>query len=190
MILLRPDCLVFNTADGDNVPCPAEAVTVEILGEAVKMMDEEMVKNAAEAVLHYFKFEQGRTLVTLGEFTQALERVLGNLGLRIKPEPVEISVAAPEPMRVVETDLRRLAGESGENFELLFFPRLRAELRSQLGQSPQVVRFSGLRTCVKRLVGAQRWGRRCQRLEDQIVDFLRTCLSAETSGADCALVVH
>jgi hypothetical protein len=55
--------------------------------------------------------------------------------------------------------------------------------------TPEVLRFRGLRICVKQLIGAKRWSRRCQRLNDQIVDYLRTCLSAEKGGQACALIV-
>jgi len=34
--------------------------------------------------------------------------------------------------RVLRSDLRKLACESGKGFELVFFPRLRDELRQQL----------------------------------------------------------
>ena len=57
MILLRPDCLVFKTADGDNVPASAEQVTLELLGEAVNSLDHELVPHAAHAALHYFRHE-------------------------------------------------------------------------------------------------------------------------------------
>ena len=80
--------------------------------------------------------------------------------------------------------------ESGGGFELLFFPRLRHELRTQLRQSPRVVRFRGLRGCVKQLAGARRWSHRCEKLQDQIVEYLRGCLTAEPEQNECALVVE
>jgi hypothetical protein len=184
MILLRHDCLVFKMVNDDNLPYPIENVTVEVLGEAVKLMDQELIQHAAEAVLHFFKFEQERQTVTLGEFAQALEKVLRDLGLRVRTEK---PAAAP---RIQETDLGRLAAESGEGFELAFFARLRETLRGQLEGSPEVLRFGGLRGCVKHLMGARRWGSRCQALNDQIIDYLRTCLSTDIKGASCALVVR
>src|SRR5678815_1507218 len=80
MILLRHDCLGFKTADGEAIPCTAQQMTVELLGESAHLVDEEVVKNAAEAVLHYFKTELGRTTVTTAGFSQALEHVLRGLG--------------------------------------------------------------------------------------------------------------
>ena len=51
------------------------------------------------------------------------------------------------------------------------------------------MRFHGLRVCVKQLAGARRWSNRCELLQDQIVDYLRGCLTAETKENECALVV-
>ena len=186
MILLRPDCLVFKTADGDNVPCSAEDVTLELLGEAVDKLDHEIVQNAAHAVLHYFRHELERNVVTIGEFAETLAKVLRDLGLEVEEEPP----APVQAKRVIDADLQVLAHETGRGFELIFFNRLREQLRRHLVTTPHVLRFSGLRGCVKELIGAPRWNHRCQELNDHIVSYLRACLSAEPAAARCALVVR
>ena len=101
----------------------------------------------------------------------------------------EIVPELPDEAAAKETDLCRLAQESGDSLELFFFPRLRDELRGQLKQSPKVVRFSGLRGCVKKITGARRWSIRCEQLQDSIVAYLRECLTAESAPPKCALVV-
>jgi hypothetical protein len=53
-----------------------------------------------------------------------------------------------------------------------------------------VLRFHGLRGCVKQLAGARRWSVRCEQLRYQIVEYLRQCLTAEPEQNDCALVVE
>jgi Fe-S-cluster formation regulator IscX/YfhJ len=183
MIQLHPDCLIFQTTSGEAIPCSAELVTVELMGDAADLLDPEIVRNAARAVLHYFKVEKGKTFVSVGEFSEALASVLRGFGLVVKP------AAAETPRRITDSDLRQLACESGKGFELAFFPRLRDELRQQLNQAPQIVRFTGLRSCVKQLSGARRWTDRCQRLNDQIVEFLRHCLTAERQAENCSLLV-
>ena len=197
MILLRPDCLVFKTAAGDSIPCSAHDVTVELMGEATELLDKEMILHAAEAVLHYFKAEKGQTTVSVAEFSEALERVLRGLGLDVKASEGEekpLTVTAAEIVqsvrpRVVEADLQSLAGDTEGGGELIFFPRLREAVRRELDGAPLVFRFHGLRGCVKRLTGAKRWNPDCQSLNDQIVDYLRTCLTSESAGTDCAQVV-
>jgi hypothetical protein len=166
------------------IPCSAELLSVELIGEAAALLEPEFVRHAVAAVLHFFKHDQGRNEVTIGEFSEALERVLRGFGVTIKAP----GAAAPAP-RVSEADLRQLACESGKGFELAFFNRLRDVLRSKLEESPRLVRFTGLRGCVKQLAGAQRWSRRCQRLSDQIVAYLRACLGAEGRHRECALLV-
>jgi hypothetical protein len=52
-----------------------------------------------------------------------------------------------------------------------------------------VLHFRGLRGCAKQLAGARRWSARCELIQDQIVEYLRGCLTAEPEQNDCALVV-
>ena len=184
MIQLRPDCLLFETPGGEAIPCSAELITVNLVGEAADLLDPDLVQNAARAVLHYFKVERGQSFVSVQEFSRTLATVLRGFGISLNA--VE---SAPPPRRVRESDLRELAFESGAGFELSFFPRLREELRQQLDQSPQIVRFNGLRGCVKQLAGARRWTGRCQYLSDQIVEYLRHCLSNDPGAKNCSLLV-
>jgi hypothetical protein len=181
MILLRPDCLVFEIATGERIACSAEAVAIEVIGDPV-LLDPEIVKNAAAAVLHYFKHDLDQAVVSVAEFAAALKRALEGLGLRV-------SVPEPGPIRIANSDLERLACEVGPSMELIFYARLREELRRHLREMPQVLRFRGLHACVKQLLGAKRWSPRCQVLNDQIVTFLRQGLGADGAAARCALVV-
>ena len=187
MILLRPDCLVFETAAGEHIPCAAKEVTFELVGEAAKWLDAETIENAAAAVLHYFRMERQQETVSVAEFASALEKVFRELGLEVKMSEVAAAPTAPSSGRpVVEADLRGLADDGGE---LFFFPRLRDEVRRRLDGTPRVLHFHGLRECVKQITGAKRWGAQCRALNDQIVDYLRTCFSTEKGGAGSALVV-
>ena len=185
MIALASDCLLFRMASGESIPFSAEMIGVEMMGDTAKQFDSEFLTQVAKAVFHYFKHELGRQSVSVREFAGALETVVRGLALAAKAAAK--TIAGP---RVLESDLRRLALESGEGRELFFFPRLRDELRQQLRQAPRVLRFRGLRGAVKQLAGARRWGLRCQDLEEQIVAFLRRCLSAEARQGELSLVVE
>lgn len=187
MIRLRPDCLVFETAQGENIPCSAKEVTIELIGDSAQWLDSEIVENAAAAVLHYFRVERGQESVSVAEFAQALENVLRGLGLNVKSG--NAGAAAP-PRRVFETDLRALAGEPADGGELFFFPRLRHAMRQRLDGTPRVLRFRNLRACVKQLTGAKRWTPQCRDMEERIVDYLRTCLGSEKTADGCGLVVE
>jgi hypothetical protein len=185
MITLAHECLVFQLAGGESVPFSPEMISIELMGETAQWFDPDFVHQAAKAVFHYFKKEQGRQTVTLGEFAEALEKVLRGFSAENPPKP-----PAPTSPAILESDLCLLARESGQGWELVFFPRLRAELQAHLRQSPKVLRFHGLRPCVKHLVGVQRWSNRCQSLEEQIVSYLRECLNAERQKPQFSLVVE
>lgn len=183
MIALKSDCLLFQLNNGESIPCSSAMISIEIVGEAANSPDAEMLRHAAASVFHYFKVELERESVTVGEFSLALEKVLQHLGYTI-----HTGAAAEEG--VSQADLGCLAREAGDSLELFFFPRLRDELHHRLRQSPRVLRFSGLRGCVKQLAGARRWSPRCEQIQDRIVDFLRECMNREEEKPGCALVVE
>jgi len=185
MIALAYDCLLFQTSSGESIPFSAEMISVELSGDGVGPFDQEFLKHAASAVFHYFKHDLGRITVTVGEFAGALEKVLRGFGLKAVAQE-----QSSTERRVLNSDLRQLACESGKGFELFFFPRLRDEVRQHLSHEPEVLHFRGLRSCVKQLTGARRWSPRCQTLHDQIVEFLRNCFTTEASQPSCALLVE
>ena len=184
MIALSSNCLLFKLTNGESVPCSAEMISIEIVG-ADDLLDPEMLRHAAASVFHYFKVELERETVTVGEFAGALEKVLRGIGLTLRSGVLE-----SRSQETIETDLGLLARQSADSLELFFFPKLRDELRQQLRQSPRVLRFHGLRGCVKQLAGAQRWSARCEKIQEQVVEYLRGCLTAEPEPAGCALVVE
>jgi hypothetical protein len=185
MITLASDCLLFKLASGESVPYSADMVSVELEGDTAGLFDSEFVRHAANAVFHYFKHELQRQTVSIGEFAEALEKLLRGFAAT-----AQIPTTSNTRQRVLESDLHRLARDSGQGCELLFFARLRAEFQRHLQQAPRVLRFRGLRGCVKQLTGARRWGVRCQDLEGEIVAYLRQCLRAESAPVEFALVVE
>lgn len=181
MIQLHRDYLLVETSPGQIIPCSAELVAVELVGEAAGGIDPLVVQEAAAAVLHYFRQDLGWTTVSVGDFSRALEQALQALGIRLED-------AADSP-KVRTIDLRQVASSAERGFELSFFPKLRNLFQTTLGESPSVLRFHGLRGCVKHLVGAKRWSRQCQSLNDQIVGYLRACLETESAAKSCDLVI-
>jgi hypothetical protein len=180
---LKTDCLIFQTNCGEQIPCSAEWVTFELIGENAALIDPEMIRQAGAAVLHYFRHEKQREYVSVPEFASALDQALRGLGLSI------FAGSEVPPLRVQESHLPELMKNVGQSGELFFFPHLRQQLQRHLQESPHVVRFNGLRPCVKQLAGADRWSRRCEQLSDQIVDYLRTCCQSDTRTQSCTLVV-
>ena len=185
MIAIASNCLLFEMTNGESIPFMAENISVDVTGTDDGMFDADFVRHAANAVFHYFRYELGRRVVTVAEFAAALEKVLVRFA-NLSPALAK----ARKELLVLESDLQVLADEWGQNAELFFFSALRQELRRHLGKAPRLVRFRGLRLCVKRLIGAQRWSLRCRKLEEDIVEYLRECLHAERRKAALALVVE
>jgi hypothetical protein len=184
MIALANDYLLFKLSSGERIPFSVEMISIEFAGDTSTLFDHDFVKQAVRAVFFYFKQELDRQVVTVGEFAEALEKVLQGFAQAAKA-PVRA-----QNRRVIRADLGELACQSENCSELFFFPRLREQLRANLRQEPRELHFDGLRPCVKRLAGARRWSLRCQILQDQIVEFLRGCLTAEQPPGECALVVR
>jgi hypothetical protein len=185
MITLAKDCLLFQLSNGEKVPFSPDMISVEFSTETDGWFDPETACHAAKAVFHYFKRELGRQTVTAEEFAAAMERALR--GVSAPPGPGrEMEL----PAGIVEEDLERLAREAGDGCELVFFPRLRHDIQEHLRKSPRLLRYRGLRPCVKQIARARRWTPRCRELQDQIVSFVRECAGAETRHSELELVVE
>ncbi len=199
MIQLRSDCLVFEVSGGDKIPCSVEKLTIEVLAESLEDLNPEVIREAAAAVLHYFRDDLGRDTVTLVEFTEALEHVLAGLGYQIAEGAISQVQTSDSPgplihtstgtVPTVECDLGAIAESLGDGLELGFYPRLRTELKSLLAAQPRVVRFNGLRQCAKRLARTRKWCPRSVQVSEEIVGFLRDCWGAEHPKRDCSLLV-
>ena len=184
MIALREDCLLVEGAKGDCLPCSVDHLTLEFVGHAVGSLDPEVLKQAAAAVLHYFKHEQGRQFVTVGEFAGALAKVLDGFGIDAKVTEIH------DGSRVRSADLRTLTTGAGKLGELEFFSRLRTALREQLADRPKRVEFRGLRGCVKQLTGRKHWCPACEQLEDWIIEVLRGWFQQQPEARDTALIIR
>jgi hypothetical protein len=185
MILLTDNFLFFQLPTGESVPCSADMISVELTSGWDQPFDQDFVKHAAASVFHYFKHDLARKTVSIAEFAAAFESVLNGLGLQL-----EAGRVATVPDDSANKDLQLLAFHAGGAGELAFYPRLRTAVRSQFQLTPRLIRFHGLRDCVKSLLGAERWSPRCDRLRDQIIEYLQRTLCKETAGNPCALLVE
>jgi len=170
---------------GELLPCSAEAITEELLGDAIDLIEPQTIQEVLKAVVHYFREDLAYSSVSVDQFSCALGKVLQGFGFDVvfDEEPVM-------NLRIEQTDLCKLVSEtSGQALELFFFQQLRNRVRANLRRSPNIIQFNGLRDCVKQLVGAERWCARCRRMHGQIVTYLRTCLDQD-SRRDCSLLIR
>ena len=142
-----------------------EAFDEERLAESVRRAagaseDAVMIADAvAGAVFHYARDHAADRTVTVGEIAEMVEALLLMLGFD------EASQQYGGEIRLDELAARNTVG-----FELAFYGELRQALTSALPR--QAVRLSGLRACVLRLRGTQRWGVSCRRLAEEILGFV------------------
>lgn len=205
MILLRPDYLVFELPSGESVPCSVEEIAAELVVESGEPLDPTIVKNAASAVLHYFKSELGRNDVSILEFTEALKRALSTFGFhvvevpptstlqsKVIPQSPPITSGGPwvETVPCSEASLTEIGKSSCGVGELGFYQVLRQDMRLRLQEAPRRVRYHGLRECAQALCASKRWTIRCQRVSDEIVHFLRGCLREHSSSSACLLQIQ
>lgn len=178
----RSVCLVFKAPE-DQISCESGEIFIELVEGEKAGLTREVLQNVAAAVLHYYRVERGLVTISIREFATAMVLVLRELGFDVRSEFEE-----PESLRVVESDLEGIAIQCA--IELAFFVRLRHELTCHLQQSPDVLRFTGLRHSVKHLTGTRRWNRRCQTLSDQIVSYMRECLGRAHIKARCTMIIE
>ena len=185
MIALRRDCILIGSKDGPYIPCSMEHLTIEFVGPAAQMLDPEVLRHASAAVIHYFKVELGCEVVSTGQFTEALTKVLEGLGVFLETDTKPGSDSSS--VRVL--DLRTLASGASRLGELEFCWRLRSLLREFLSEKPERIEFRGLRGCVKVLADRQHWCETCERVETWIVDLVRAWYAREPAAAGIPLVM-
>ena len=183
MIALRRDCLLIASKDGPYIPCSMEHLTIEFVGPSSQMLDPELLRHASAAVIHYFKVELGCEIVSTGQFTEALSKVLHGLGVFLETQP------QGEPSKVRVLDLRTLATGGSQLGELEFCWRLRLILREFLTEKPERIEFRGLRGCVKILADRQHWCQTCDRVETWIIDLVRGWYAREPAAVGIPLVM-
>ena len=187
MIQLHTDCLVFETSNGESIPCSAHDVTVELLGNAVNEIEPDLITEAAEAVIYHFKIDLGRGSITVSEFTLALERILRGFGFKVMA--ADENTAEGFNLSATETNLHDLAHQAGEGLEMVFFCTLRNQIHADLHGKPEMLKVKGLREAVYKLTGTKKWGPHSQKLNDQIVNYLRHIVSEHQQEAKLTLMI-
>jgi hypothetical protein len=186
MIQLNPNCLVVLCDESQAVPTSVESLTLQILGEQASWLDAGVLKDICGAVLSYLREEQGKQSVPFYEFAEVLEEVLRGFGLSLNSRADESQLP-----RVVKTNVMDwLHGRQDTGFDLMLFHLLRDGLDQSLQQGEaRILWVHGLRHCVKQHLGAQRWGRRCQQFNDQLIAFIRQCFD-QKAGPGYSLILH
>jgi len=123
------------------------------------------IQEMAEALIYHLRVDLKRDAIGFDELVSALKELAVACGFQTTTIAVETIVSA---------DLYVLAQDTGYGFELAFFQSIERAIRDFRAGHARLIRFVGLRACVKMLVGARNWCKKCQRLSDEIVEFIRS----------------
>ncbi|MDD2706938.1 MAG: hypothetical protein PHV34_02930 [Verrucomicrobiae bacterium] len=143
--------------------------------------DPRLVEMVVDCLVSFYRQTPETEPVTLANFIEKARELLVGFA--------EEKGFAPQ-LRSLQLDLLETARRPGCGFELEFFTELRGFLQQHLRSrtSPPHMRITGLRHCVKYLLGRRHWSRRCGSLQDEIVSVIRTEV-ARSGLADCRLAI-
>lgn len=169
MILPREDIAWVRTEDDRIVPFDGErlADSIQRAAEQAGHSDPLLAESVAAAV-QLFVCEAGdkRTLAAR-EMTGLVVSVLTMLGF------ADIAQAYRLHGRDARIRLDEMASQAGTSLELDFFRQLDAALGAAADGDTSRLEVGGLRACVMRLRGAQRWCASCRTLAEEIVNHVR-----------------
>jgi hypothetical protein len=91
MINILPDHIFLGTSESGVFPCSADQITLELVGSGMMGWDVGLLREATAAVVHYFREDLGRLVISPDEFADALTRVLEGLGVLVEVGGIDLS---------------------------------------------------------------------------------------------------
>lgn len=168
LALCEPEWLsdtLRNAADGTDVP-------------------EWIVSDISRGVESFLANHYKGCYIDSSDLFERIEKALSSIGLSRIAERMD---RTPPPMRVSLSDLARRAGTG---YELGFFHLLGEALQSAASGGACRIELHGLRSAVRRLVGAKKWTERCESLQRLIVSFIQQKeTTARTAYPDFRLII-
>ena len=122
--------------------------------------------DVVQGVVHFLKVNYNGTVIAIGCLFDKIRHSLKDLGLDEMSEGLE---TIPPPISISLTDTARRAGSG---YELVFYRLLSERFQRAAAHGVEHVFCYGLRKCVKNLAGAKKWCPRCERLANEIREFL------------------
>ena len=186
MITLASDCLLFEMATRREHPVLGRhGLAWSWRAARRELFDPEFVHHATKAVFHYFKHELGRQTVTAGEFAGALEKVLRGFAVTAQ------AASHPTPPRACWSPI--CAGWPMNPARAASFSSFRACAPNCSGTCSRpraCCAFAGCAAASSSSPARGAGAGAARRLEGEIVDYLRQCLSAESGPVEFALLVE
>jgi hypothetical protein len=169
MIQLRDDIVWVREADGRLSPFSERRLAISIY-QAAKSGGESdplLAEAVAVAVREFIGAVHPDAAIERRDLASLVASILAALGY------TKVSTAYLLRQRRAEINLARLAVETESGIELDFFRRLDLALMELGEPRTRRVQLTGLRECVMKLKGAQRWTKACSGMADEIVSFVR-----------------
>ena len=124
-----------------------------------------LATDVARAVLHYLRHDFKHPRIERETLELILRRSLTGIGCPAIARHFELVSSAPS------INLATLAQQAP--LEILFYQQLASLLDEKVSSLASALRLEGLRSCVLALTGSASWRTSCQKLNDEIVHFIR-----------------
>ncbi len=126
------------------------------------------IDDLLKGILHYLETKCPLRVLTIEELHTRVRRMLARIGCEA------IATSLPLLAPPVTLSLKRAAQEAGNGFELAFFNQIQTEIKDLKTHGVEELHFTGTRDCVKLLRGVTRWSPTCEKLHQEIINFLTT----------------
>jgi hypothetical protein len=170
MILPREDIAWVRTEDDHIVPFDGERLADSIQRAAAQVghSDPLLAESVASAVQLFVCEASSKRTLAAREMAGLVVSVLTMLGF------AEVAQAYRLHECGARIRLDEMAAQAGTSLELDFFRQLDAALGAAADGHTSRLEVGGLRACVMRLRGAQRWCASCRTLAEEIVNHVRS----------------
>lgn len=183
MIAIKEQLPLLRLGSQDVVPYEESWVHQIFQDAAVRCgIDPWFTEEIARGMILYLKRRYPGTAIDISELFDKIDRTLRAVGFEHVAGHVEPS--AP-PANV---SLNRLAQNAGDGYELVFFQLLREQLTSLQGRGANRLHCSELRDAVVSLCKAKRWSPKCERLQQEILDFVANEMALRSKSQMSLLV--
>jgi len=163
-----------------------ESWFLDIIQEAAQragIKDVWFAEHIASGIVIYLRERFAHTSIGIEELFEKIAQTLHVVGF---PQIArELEPVAPPAVASLDS----LAAQAGNAYELSFFQLLAEAVRDARARGSVQIHFADLSSAVIRLCQTKRWGRRCERLRDEILTFVSNELGGREPGGKFSAIV-
>lgn len=125
-----------------------------------------IVSDISRGVENFLANHYKGTYIDSEDLFTRIAKTLSSMGLAHIAARID---RTPPPVRISMSELARRAGSG---YELLFFQLLSDSIHSAVASGPQRVELHGMKSGIRRLMGARRWSERCELLREELNEYI------------------